>query len=189
MSRDETLDSLRQECWTRAINAYGTGYLFENRARELRPYVRGLTFLGIAVPAAAGGILLAVGPTGTAIPYLLAIAAPLGVVQLIGSVWSLASRWDDSLVYFQESATDNYRLSEQYRKLGADPPSDARLRFEIIEASYQARCDADTKQALNEKEKRRGLRAGLKQFQRKCVACNVVPNSMRPTKCGVCGDF
>lgn len=85
-------------------------------------------------PAAAGGILLAVGPTGAAIPYLLAIAAPLGVIQLVISVWALSSRWEDSLVYFQESATDNHRLSEQYRKLASDPPTDARLRFEILGA-------------------------------------------------------
>lgn len=189
MQRDESLDSLRQECWTRALYAYGTASIFERRARQLRPWVRGLTFLGVAVPASAGGVLLSVGPNAAAIPWLLAIAAPLGVLQLVLSVWSLSARWDDSLVYFQESATDNHRLSEQYRKIAADPPQDARLRFEILEASYQARCDADYKQVISEKEKRRGLRAGLLQFRRKCAACNSVPDSMRASKCGVCGDF
>jgi mobilome CxxCx(11)CxxC protein len=88
-----------------------------------------------------------------------------------------------------ESASENYRLSEQYSRLGADPPSDLRLRFEILEAAYHARQSADYREDVTPNEKRRGHRAGLLRFRRACVQCGAVPGAMRPSSCSVCGDF
>ncbi len=189
MTRDTSLDGVRRESWDRAAQAYGTGYVFESRARKLGRRIRGLTGLGILVPLAVAGVVLAFGVGSRTIPYVLTIASLLGIVQLIGSGWALVARWQESLTYSQESASDNYRLSEQYRKLANDPPGDARARFEILEAAYQARCDSDYKQEVREREKLKWLRAALLRFGRECAACKVVPASMQSTSCGVCGNF
>jgi len=189
VSRDESLDLIRQECWDRALYAHGTARIFEDRARQTARYRRLLTFLGIVVPVAVGGVILSFGTTSGWLPHLLAAAGALSVVQLVSSVWSLTARWDERLAYARESASENYRLSEQFRKLGADPPSDARLRFEILEVAYQARQAADYKEDVTPEEKRKGYCAGLLRFRRECTQCGRIPGSMKASSCPMCGDF
>lgn len=181
--------SLRSKCWDLAIHAFGTAWIFEKRARKLRWKLKILSFLGIAVPVVIGGIVLSFGTNPRILPALLWVAGVLGVAQLTGSVWSLVARWDDSLAYALESVTANYRLSRRFESLGEQPPADLEVEFRVLDAENQARKDLDFRQDLTPKEKRAGLRAGLRQFQRACVGCNEVPTSMSPTDCEVCGNF
>src|SRR3989304_6903481 len=99
---ENSREVLRQECWDRAIQTFGTAYLFEIRARRLQRRTRSLTFLGIVVPVTVGGIILSFGASPRVMPYILAIAGLLSIVQLIGSTWSLVARWDDALAYSLE---------------------------------------------------------------------------------------
>jgi mobilome CxxCx(11)CxxC protein len=108
---------------------------------------------------------------------------------LILSVWALAAKWDDAFAYSQEAMTDNYRLANTFEKLARVAPADIAMRFEIADAAYQARVDADNRQGLSDKDKRRGMRAALRQYQRPCVGCQKVPASMKPSECDICGNF
>jgi mobilome CxxCx(11)CxxC protein len=110
--------STREQCWDHAIHTFGTGFIFETRTKKLRISLRWLTFLGVAVPVAIGGIVLSFGTKSVALPYLLGAAGILAVAQLVLSVWSLVAAWNDNLAYAIESARSNYRLATRYEDLG-----------------------------------------------------------------------
>lgn len=180
---------LRKDCWIQAIYTFGTAYIFEQRQHKFRKYLRGITFLGIAVPLSVGGVVGSFGINSRFLPYLLGVAGVLGVVQLILSLWAIVAKWDDELAYSLESMTDNNRLSAGFERLGKISPSDIKLRFEILQAENQARINSDNKQGINDKEKRMGMRASLRQFQKECSGCGLKPTSMVASDCDVCGNF
>jgi mobilome CxxCx(11)CxxC protein len=185
------LDTLRRKCWERAEESYGTAHIFARRANLHRALLRGLTFLGVVVPVVAGSIVLSFGKLALA-PGILIPSGILAIVQLVGSVWSLAAKWDDTYSYSLESLTANNRLFEVYQKLAENPPAnldDFKLKFDLLEAEDEFRNAQDLKQGITDKEKRRGKRAGLRQLRRPCPACGITPTSMRPTDCDVCGKF
>ncbi len=181
--------STREQCWDHVIYSFGTGFIFETRAKRLRRALRWLTFLGIAVPVAIGAIVLTFGTKSDALPFLLIAAGILAVAQLVLSVWSLVAAWNDNLAYSVESARSNYRLVARYEDLGRNAPADIDVRFNILEAERQAREDQDIARDLTEKEKRMGLRTGLRKLQRACVSCKNVPMDMKSSDCPVCGQF
>jgi mobilome CxxCx(11)CxxC protein len=187
----DAIDIIRRKCWDKAVEAYGTGYIFEKRSHRLRIQIRGLIFLGIVVPVIAGSIVLSFGKVALS-PFILIPAGILAAIQVVGSVWSLVARWDDSYSYALESLSSNYRLSENYQKLAENPPDkllNLQIRFDLIEVEDQFRSTEDNKQGITDKEKRMGMRAALRKFKRKCANCNEIPFSMKPSDCPVCGQF
>lgn len=182
-------DILRQQCWDNALHALGTSAIFERRANTYRQRLRLLTFLGIVVPLAVGGMVLSFGTAPNYLPIVLTVAGILGLIQLIGSAWALVARWDDSLAYALESTTSNSRIANEYEQLARNPPTDIDTRVQIITAEDRLRSDLDTKQGITEEEKRRGMRAALRQYKRPCATCGKIPDSMIATDCPTCGQF
>lgn len=185
------LDSKRRECNDSAVHCFGTAYIFEKRARCLRWRTRILLFLGIAGPASVGAILGSFLLPDQYRKYVLGIAAGIALLQLIGSIWSLIAKWDDSLSYFLESKSHNYRLADHFANLAMETSlSDAEFNTNlgVLNKESELRSDLDNRQDLTDKEKRMGLRAALRQYQRPCVKCTKVPNSLKPTKCPICGN-
>ena len=185
-------DAIRQECWNQALRCFGTAFIFEQRANQLRRNLRLLTFLGIVVPVSIGSIILSFGANISVLPLLLVIAGILSTIQLITSVWSLTAKWDDALAYATKSNSANKNLSLRYRDFGQSPPQDPGmldLQFQLLQAEYQRQSIEDENQGVTEKEKRKGMRAGLREFQRPCVTCKKTPTSMTPSDCDTCGNF
>lgn len=185
-------DKTRQACWDHALLCFGTAYIFERRANDLRGRVRLLTFLGIVVPVSVGSVVASFGTNTPVLPFVLVTAGVLSLLQLIGSVWSLAAKWNDALAYTMKSNSTNKSLSLRYRDLAENPPLDDTAfshQFQLLQTEYRRQSEDDENQGVTEKEKRRGMRAGLREFQRKCSACHKVPVSMKPTDCDVCGNF
>lgn len=52
-------------------------------------------FLGIAVPAAVGGVVFSFG-NARVLPWILGIAGVLGTVQLIATIWSVVAEWNST---------------------------------------------------------------------------------------------
>ena len=181
----------RSDCWNKALESYGTSWIFERRANRLRAQTRSLTFLGIIGPLLLGAIALEFGNVAL-FPGLLIPAGIIAIVQVVGSLWSLVARWEDSYSYALESMNSNSRLSDEFRDLASNPEAiadQARLKYQILEQEDRLRCSEDTKQGVTEKEKRMGMRSALRQFKRPCAGCGKVPVSMEPTDCPVCGQF
>ena len=182
-------ESVRQEAWAEALHACGTAYLFRRRANAARVKLRILAFAGIVVPLVVGSAVVGFGTQWRFLTGLLAVAAVAATCHIVMSVWAVTSSWDDQLGYSRESVADNTRLSEAFEKLGRNPPPDLVARFDVVQAEYQARGKQDLQRGLSDTELRRGHRAALRQFGRKCAGCNKVPTSLEPTNCPVCGQF
>jgi mobilome CxxCx(11)CxxC protein len=184
--------TLGMQCWDSAIHNFGTAYVFECRARRLRAMLRKLTFLGIIVPVFVGGIVTTYGTQFKYIGWVLSLAGILGLIQLVASIWALIAKWDDEYAYAQESTSSNYDLSNRFKTLAQNPPStiaEFKTKLEFLNAENQRRSDLDYRQAITDAEKRKGLRAALRSFERACTACKKVPTSMEPSECDVCGKF
>ena len=177
-------------CNDNALHCYNTAYIFEKRAAAIRRKLRVLTFLGIAVPASVGAILGTFSLKPEYIVLVGTIAGVLSIAQLIFSIWSLVSHWDISLSYYLESKSANYRLTSDWNYLANTTTlsdADYATRLQVLEKESEIRADLDNRYDISDKEKRLGMRAGLRKYQRPCVQCGEIPKSMKPTTCGVCG--
>src|SRR6266568_31769 len=65
---------LRIQCWNEALNAYGTSYIFQRRARSWTSRVQWITYIGFVVPMIVGLLVLAYGHLKS-LPVIIAVAA------------------------------------------------------------------------------------------------------------------
>lgn len=183
-------DELRQHCWNQAVNAFATAYIFDLKSKNLVKKLRLLTFLGLLIPLATGGVILLFEVNNRfLLNFLVWITGGLSLVHASITLWSLVEKWEDNISYARESSRHNYRISDNYVFLARIVPTDFEVRLEILENENRFRMDLDYQQDITEEEKRRGLRAALRQFERPCAKCKEVPYSMEPTDCSVCGNF
>ncbi|MCC5888895.1 MAG: hypothetical protein JJT88_20850 [Gammaproteobacteria bacterium] len=185
-------DGERHSANNSALNCFGTGYLFEKRIVPLRFAIKSLSFLSLAGPLSIGALVLAVGTTGSIIFFALAAASTLSSVQVIVSLWALVANWQNNLSYYIESKSDNYRLADKFNGLANNVNlSDSKWRHQkdVLETMSEMRKDLDLRFDISDEEKRMGMRAALRRYQRPCVACSQVPVSLDSHNCDVCGNF
>lgn len=184
---------IRTECWKQALYAYGTAYIFNSRSRRLRVGLRILRFFGLALPASVGFVAVSFGLDSPWTGSALTVAAVLGLLQFLVSVWAQVANWEDEFAYATSSVSANNSLSERFQELGRDPPTyprEVQRQFRLIRAEASARSDLDNRKGITDREKRMGMRAALWRFQRACATCEAVPASIRPSgNCGTCGRF
>lgn len=189
---------LKDNEWAKAIEAFGTAYIFEKRAEAVKWKLKLLTFTGLALPLLLGGVALRFGQDSILFWIVYPLAGTVGIAQLALSLWSVVSGWNDAMAYSLESMTHNYRLSTLFSDLAKSRKSnknDEEKRFQVLIAEYRVREDADLKKQVSEKEKRKGMRAALRQFRKSCYGCGEVPTSMdlksnpKSENCPVCGNY
>jgi mobilome CxxCx(11)CxxC protein len=188
---ENPIDQLKISCWNKALESFGTAYIFEERAKKYRSLLRILSISGLIVPLLAGYFVLSFGEV--VLPKLLYIVAGLiGLGQLIASLFSLVEGWEEQYRYSIESLNANYKLSKNFKKLAERPPeslSEFKHKLEILENSDELISGKDLQQSIKAKERRKGMRAALREFNRRCSNCEKVPVSMKPSDCPVCGNF
>ncbi|MEW2309002.1 mobilome CxxCx(11)CxxC protein [Streptomyces sp. NPDC006864] len=185
-----SITDLQQKCWEAALHAYGTAHIFQRRAVALKRKNDALSYVGLVVPVLVGGLA---GTFGQADLWSvgIAVAAVVGVAQMAVNLWALIKQWPGELSYSSASSTANESLARRFTTLAANPPAIQAMQaqFNMLEVEDHARRAMDNEKAVTEKERRRGMRAALRQYQRPCVACSQVPTTMDPSGCGVCGKF
>ncbi|MFC8178703.1 mobilome CxxCx(11)CxxC protein [Rhodococcus sp. NPDC057297] len=187
----ERFDHLRRECWDRALAADGTAKLFELRARRLNSRLTALSFAGFAIPIVVGGVV-AIGATVSALSIVLIVSSALGLLQLVWSLWSLISRWSEKSSHAVQSMMTNRQLAEGYSRLATAPPVSLgafEAAYGLIEVQDSAQRNSDLSQQISQQEKRFGMHSALLGRQKACAGCTIVPRSLKPTDCGVCGDY
>ncbi len=187
---DVNKEDLRSEAWDNALYCFATATIFEKRASGLLIKIKALKFFSIGVPVLLGAVVLSFGTD--LIGKILPVFGGLAVIQLTLNVWAIVGNWEEKYAYLIESIADNHRLSSQFKDLGRLPPDDKNKLLEKLEQLKIAdhyRSANDYKQSITDKEKIYGHRAALRQFKRECVECGVVPTSMEPKNCNVCGNF
>lgn len=126
------------------------------------------------------------------LPLAITVATVIGIIQVTVNLWSIIGQWVEEYSYAVSSTAANDSLSVRYRELGQNPPPklDAlRQRYDQLQVEDTMRRDQDLQHDIKDFEKRMGMRAALRQFERPCSACKQVPTSMEPSDCGVCGSF
>lgn len=183
--------AIRLRCWDGALKAYATSFIFQRRARTLGIKLNVITYIGFVVPMIVGLIVLSYGYFKS-LPIIISIAAVLGIAQLVVSLWSVIGGWVAGYSYASASAAGNSSLALRYEDLASNPPDDLsvlRREYEKLTIRDEDRQEQDYQQAVRESEKRMGMRAALRKYQRKCAGCGKVPTNMNATECGVCGNF
>jgi mobilome CxxCx(11)CxxC protein len=64
-----------------------------------------------------------------------------------------------------------------------------RHRLDVVVAGDDMQRQQDHALGMSDKQLRMGMHAALLRYQRSCASCKIVPSNMKPTRCGVCGDF
>ena len=180
---------MKKSCWNKALNAYATAYIFSERANSLRTKQRLLTFLGIGFPSLVGICVLSFSFYEKILPFLIPVAGLAGVIQVLGSIWALIAKWDDAYAVASEASKKNTSLKNDWQLLVTQWPHDIEHKYnELYQADSRVE-QSDIQRGVSDKEKRKGMRAALLQFGRKCATCAQVPKSMTASDCGVCGNF
>lgn len=185
-------EKVLQDCWDEALHAFGTAYIYSKKSKVIGRYLKAVNFLGIIVPVTIGGIVTSYNLSPETLNTILILAAPFSVIQLILSILSLNNKWDDMYSYYLESTNDNSQLSNDYKNLAKYPPDELKelkSKKELIDVKYSIRNTNDTKYILSLKEKREAMKYSLRNFQRSCAGCKVIPIDMISTDCGICGQF
>jgi mobilome CxxCx(11)CxxC protein len=151
-----------------------------------------LKVFGIVVPSAIGATAIGYGLETEFLKFMIVIAIPLTIGQLIFSVFAVTNKWDDKLAYAYEASQDLNLMHDDFKKLGNLPPTDfdkLNEKYELLNTRYKARSQQNSKQNIKEWEQRMGMKFGLREFQKKCAGCKETPVSMASTDCDVCGNF
>jgi mobilome CxxCx(11)CxxC protein len=183
---------LRSEAHQLAQHATATAYIFEVRANRLRRNLNRLTFVGVGVPVAVGAIVLAYGTKLGALDWLVPIALGVGCVQLVVFVWSVVAKWVDCYDNALRAVVTNRSLAHRYESLGKRESldlSEFESQLELLRVTDAVQEESDYRQGVTDAEKRMGMHALLRHYQRECVGCKKIPTDMKPMECGVCGDY
>lgn len=188
-------EQIRQECWDKAIHTIGTSYVFSLKANTYKKRIKIITALGVVAPLLLGATVAAFGLNSKLSSFILLVAAPVTIFQIVFSGISLVYKWDDLFSYSLESQTDNRIISDDFQNLGkysATDISELEKQFEVLKARDNARTVQDEKINFSGKDKRRGMRYALWLRQRECTTCKKIPPSIKPTSCefcDTCGNF
>lgn len=186
------IQQIQNECWVKLTHCLGTSYIFGEKAKKIKIFLKSISILGIVVPVLIGGVAATYGANSEYLIWALIITGPITITQLILSVLSLVLKQEDKLAYAMESQTDNRVLYEEYKRLAQNPLATAQAMqttFDLINAKDQARTTQDEKYTFTERENRKGMRYALKITQRPCATCHKTPTNMTPSNCETCGNF
>ncbi|MDQ2768923.1 MAG: hypothetical protein M3Y54_00275 [Bacteroidota bacterium] len=185
-------DEIKRECWNEALHAYGLAEIFRRKQKVLDKRINFITLLGVIIPGLVGATAMGYGLKFNMLPAMIAVGIFVLIIQLLLSILALVYKWSDKMSYANESISENSRLSDDFRKLGANQAivlPDLEQQFQILSTRSESRSQQDNKVDIEEKENRYGMRHALRIFKRKCAGCGLEPISLTPTDCDVCGNF
>ncbi len=188
---ESRINNIRNECHNNKFHCYGKSYIYGERVNKYERRLRLINFIGLVVPLIFGSYVMTYG--NNYIESLsLYIAGPILLIQLIFSAFALVFKWDDELAYSLEATRDHNLLSQDFKTLGQFPPSnleDITMQYNILNEKLKSRNEQDVKHDLSNKERVKGMRWSLREFNKKCIDCDEIPYSMEKTNCPVCGKY
>jgi mobilome CxxCx(11)CxxC protein len=192
MTDEDLYSKLRKKCWDNALDAYGYSYIFDMRAARYSNWIYWLNVTAVIVPVLVGLTAIGYGYNTQILKYCINAAIPLTIGQFVFSLFAMFGKWDEKLAYSYESSQSHNFLYIGFKKLAEFPLKniqDFTHEFNLLEVEANGRSKQDVKYNVTDSERRKGMRYGLREFQRPCAGCNNVPLSMKSTNCDVCGNF
>lgn len=178
-------------CADKEVYAYGTAWLFQQRAIDFRRKLKILSWLSFGVPLLIGSLLSAFDSPNV-LGTIKFISTILGGILALWGLWGLVAGWADSLAKAEGSIVANTSLREEWRELKTSNDANVNVRFAALQAKDLAREQADQLHGIAEGDKAKMMRASLMQYQMVCVNCGAKPTSMTPPRganCATCSNF
>ena len=186
------IEKLRIKCHDKSFHSFGKSYIFQKRAEVYSKFINFITVLGIIIPVFIGATFLGYGTENNFLQYLIVVAIPLSIFQLLISTISVVFKWSDELSYANEAIQAHQYISDRFKKLGEFSKNSFEQldgEYELLNTVLQSRKEQDSKHNLKDWELRMGMKYSLREFQKECVSCKKVPLSMENSTCPVCGNF
>ena len=180
---------LKQECWEKEFKSFGTYKIFEKRAKDLKTKISFITFTGFALPISVGVFVSAFSTNADVFEYFLYVVGVLSIIQALLSLWSVTSHWNDRYSYSVASIKANNRLVSDFKDLSKQSTSKIKKDIDRLRFEYNRQDQEDSAQGITDKERRRAMCCTLMQYQKKCAGCGETPLAVKPTECGICGNF
>jgi mobilome CxxCx(11)CxxC protein len=188
----DQIDGIKSKCWDNSLQTFGYSYIFMRRAMFYRKWLRILSLLGILVPLIIGTAATGYGIDSDLLKALIWVSVPLSLIQITISAFALINIWEDMVSYSLEAVAHYNMLSDQYKEMATNDiksPEQFIADYNNLNIHYNFRSQSDVKYLVTDLEKRIGMRWALREFQRACVGCQIIPISMDSTECPVCGNF
>jgi|GEM_PF-4040735 len=176
-------------CFDKEFEAFGTQWLFEQRALTLRTKLKVLSWVTFAAPIAVAAVLTTLDNPRIALYTKIGSGLLSGVVGLFGLA-ALVGNWSDALAESQRSMTANSRLLEDWKEIKQLTDNDFVVAYSKLLAQNIAQENVDKIAGVSDKDKRRSMRKALLQYKLACATCNQTPSSIKggSSKCSTCGD-
>lgn len=184
------IENIRRDCQDKKLHAYGFSYLYTLKAQKYERGLQIINYIGLAVPLIIGGFVMTYGTDH--IGGLIIVGGSVLLVQLAFSAFAMVFKWDEELAYCIEAAREHSFLAQDFTALGAFAPRDYDelvSRYSTLRERNRSRSSSDLKHDVGEKAKIKGMRWALREFQKECAGCHIIPLSMNKTDCTVCGKF
>lgn len=187
---ENTIEKIRQDCWDKTLDCIGLSYIYQLKIKRINRWLRVSKVLGIVIPVFLGGVLTSSLNFREVIEVAIWVTTPIALFQLILSTILSINGADDNLLKYSTKAAEYSIIETEFRQLARYPDQNELeyvKKFEIL----LERDKGITKGSLDitDKEKRIGMRFGLRELSRECVGCKKTPLSMKPTNCDICGNF
>jgi mobilome CxxCx(11)CxxC protein len=142
----------------------------------------------VAVP---GAVILNYSINSNWVKVILAVAVLVSVFLTISSIVELSYSLNNKLQYYYESASHHSTLTREFESLAkSDVFTEIELnKYNRLIGEQTVRDTQDERYNISAKEERKGMRYGLRHFQRECVGCCEVPLSLESTNCEICGKY
>ncbi|WP_215232092.1 mobilome CxxCx(11)CxxC protein [Dyadobacter linearis] len=190
MSDEDRSDTIQADCWNRALDCFAYNYIYAGKLNKISPWLQWSKVLGIIVPVLIGAILTTYANDSKIIDLTIAITSPFAIAQLVVSTYITVSGLEEKAALFSSQTIQFSLLNSEFQSLGLTPlPS-----IDIYQARYEVLKERERSLSVHhhqvsEEELRKGMRSGLRNYQRECAGCKTVPLSMISTNCPVCGNF
>lgn len=176
-------------CYGKEFHAFGTKYLFEQRANSLRWNLKLLSWSSLVVPLAVATLLLSFDSVEVTFWTKLISGLLGGGLTFIG-LWAVVAGWTDSLSKAERSMLANTDLVDRWHDLQVYSGPDFEGRLEVLKERDRAQEKLDQLEGVTQKDKALMMRAALFQYQKPCALCKEMPISLKPGKhnCAMCAN-
>lgn len=187
---ENNIEKLRQDCWDKTLDAIGFGYIYQMKIKKINHWLRASKILGIVIPVFLGGVLTSAYNTPEHLKIAIWITSPFALGQLVLSTILTINGADENILKYSTKAAEYSVLETEFRQLARYPNQNEfeyLKRFEILIEREKGIGKGNLE--VSDREKRIGMRFGLRELSRACVGCEKIPLSMKATDCDICGKF
>lgn len=189
---EDYFEKTKTECWNKALDSFGYAYIYSRRMQRLDFYLKGIRLMGIVVPILLGAITASYYNDADLMKKAIAWTTPLTILQLVFSAIATSLGSEQQFNNYITKSVEYNLLHSEFDQLAKFPGQDAEKfikRYDLLVEREKGISKGSSE--LKDKERRMGMRAGLREYRRDCAGCGKTPLDIdgSQSKCNVCGNF